>query len=375
MKYRIVFILFTISIFQLACSEPREKTTTGAATGGLVGAGLGAIVGNQVGNTGEGLVLGALAGAGTGATVGNAFDGQDAIMRNQDEAIERQERMISAQQSEMEELRKLSQDQISFKGDLHRELSATSNASNTNNNNYNPAAGYKWPDRPRGEVRRVENSASSLSAQNLNKVNAMPPREIAKPVVATRNTVPANPSLASTRLAERDLTPSAQMIPDRPLPLNDNTSTNKGSYSWRDASVKDSSQSDSVGGGIQQKFKAITQVQIESDPVDSAKIDDQSVSANPIAEQPIDQVASVGNNDCAQGSNEARMAVSASETADKLFHYRRALRFCPDNADFHNGLGEVYISLNRAEDARYEFQEALRINPSHSAARANLSNL
>jgi tetratricopeptide (TPR) repeat protein len=365
MKYRIVFILFTISIFQLACSEPREKTTTGAATGGLVGAGLGAIVGNQVGNTGEGLVLGALAGAGTGATVGNAFDGQDAIMRNQDEAIERQERMISAQQSEMEELRKLSQDQISFKSDLHRELAASDKS---NKNDFNPAAGYKWPDRPRGEIRRE--GTTTTTAVNT---NSAPTKAVIKPAVPTANS--NTNSLASSKLAERDLTPSAQMIPDRPLPINDSANANKGSYSWRDTSVKDPSQDNSVSGSIQQNFKAITQVQVESDPVDSAKIDDQSVSANPIVEQQVNQVASVGSNDCAQGSNEARMAVSASETADKLFHYRRALRFCPDNADFHNGLGEVYISLNRAEDARYEFQEALRINPSHSAARANLSNL
>ena len=61
--------------------------------------------------------------------------------------------------------------------------------------------------------------------------------------------------------------------------------------------------------------------------------------------------------------------------ADKLFHYRRALRLCPDNALYHNGLGEIYRSLNRLDDAEYEFREALRLDPGFQTARENLSGL
>ncbi len=59
--------------------------------------------------------------------------------------------------------------------------------------------------------------------------------------------------------------------------------------------------------------------------------------------------------------------------ADKLFHFRRALRLCPDSADYHNGLGEVYLVLNRKNDAEFEFKEALRLNPSLYIAKKNLN--
>ena len=45
-----------------------------AAAGGLTGAGLGAIVGNQTGDAGEGAVVGAALGALTGAVVGQGLD-------------------------------------------------------------------------------------------------------------------------------------------------------------------------------------------------------------------------------------------------------------------------------------------------------------
>jgi hypothetical protein len=35
-------------------------------------------------------------------------------------------------------------------------------------------------------------------------------------------------------------------------------------------------------------------------------------------------------------------------------------------------LGEVYLKLDRTDDAAYEFGEALRIDPSHQVARDNL---
>lgn len=47
---------------------------TGAAVGGLMGAGAGAIIGKAAGNTGAGALLGAGAGALTGAAIGNSED-------------------------------------------------------------------------------------------------------------------------------------------------------------------------------------------------------------------------------------------------------------------------------------------------------------
>jgi tetratricopeptide (TPR) repeat protein len=79
--------------------------------------------------------------------------------------------------------------------------------------------------------------------------------------------------------------------------------------------------------------------------------------------------------ECARAQNEVRAAFAAREVADKLFHYRRALRLCPDDPIYHNGLGEVYRSLARWEDAEFEFREALRLDPAFRPASDNLRTL
>ena len=107
-------VIFCVSL--VACTEPGQMTGIGAATGGVVGAGLGAIVGNQTGNAGSGLAIGAVAGAGAGAAVGNVLEAQDQAIRQQDEAIERQEQVIRAQRGELDQLRRLSQDSVRFRG-------------------------------------------------------------------------------------------------------------------------------------------------------------------------------------------------------------------------------------------------------------------
>ena len=81
------------------------------------------------------------------------------------------------------------------------------------------------------------------------------------------------------------------------------------------------------------------------------------------------------SSECSQANDEVNQAAQTNEAADKLFHYRRALRLCPDNASYHNGLGEVYLSLGRREDAEFEFREALNREPDLKSARQNLDGL
>jgi tetratricopeptide (TPR) repeat protein len=79
--------------------------------------------------------------------------------------------------------------------------------------------------------------------------------------------------------------------------------------------------------------------------------------------------------ECQKAEQEVQSARSAEETADRLFHYRRALRLCPQSPDFHLGLGDVYLSLGRKDDAEYEYREALRIEPTHRDAVVKLGAL
>lgn len=76
MKKLILSLVSGASAFALmSCAGPTgPETQRGAATGGLIGAGAGAIIGHQSGRALEGAAVGAAAGAGAGALYGNARD-------------------------------------------------------------------------------------------------------------------------------------------------------------------------------------------------------------------------------------------------------------------------------------------------------------
>lgn len=91
-----------------ACSDrglELNNTTTGAVLGTAMGAGLGAIVGNQTGHPGAGVAIGAGAGALTGAMVGSQGDRSRERADDQEERLRRQERELERQRRELEELR------------------------------------------------------------------------------------------------------------------------------------------------------------------------------------------------------------------------------------------------------------------------------
>lgn len=76
MKHILILPIAAAAAFALtACgTDPGPNTQRGAATGGLIGAGTGAVIGHQSGRALEGAAVGAAAGAGAGALFGNARD-------------------------------------------------------------------------------------------------------------------------------------------------------------------------------------------------------------------------------------------------------------------------------------------------------------
>lgn len=92
-------------------------------------------------------------------------------------------------------------------------------------------------------------------------------------------------------------------------------------------------------------------------------------------ENPSKNQAQLANPDCERAGNEIVLAKQTEVLADKLFYYRKALRLCPESAEYHNGLGEVYLILNRKNDAEFEFKESLRLNPLYPTAQKNLKIL
>ena len=73
-------VVLLLTLAAVGCRSP-YRSDQGALVGGLGGAGLGAIIGKQTGNTGAGAVIGAAAGALTGAAIGGELDEIDAHNR------------------------------------------------------------------------------------------------------------------------------------------------------------------------------------------------------------------------------------------------------------------------------------------------------
>lgn len=230
-----------------ACTQPGETTQVGAATGGVLGAGFGAVVGSAAGSTGEGALVGALAGVAAGGAVGNALEAQEVNMQRQDEAIERQQNIIASQQAEIQELRRLGQDGITYR---------------------------------EGVTFNAGNSGQTMREQNL-------------------------------------VNPESQA---------------RGSIKWSGNTAK---------ADATNTYSSSTTRTLDSD-------------------------------ECVKAQGEVTKADTKDDVSDKLFHFRRALRLCPENASFHNGLGQLYLSLNRKTDAEFEFNEALRLDPNFQPARDNL---
>lgn len=72
MKKLTLMSLVAVALIAAGCNT--TPTQDGAVVGGALGAGAGAIIGNQSGHTGEGALIGAAAGALTGAIVGDQVD-------------------------------------------------------------------------------------------------------------------------------------------------------------------------------------------------------------------------------------------------------------------------------------------------------------
>ncbi len=277
MNYKLFFssLILPLSVISLSltsCTQPSETTGIGATAGGVLGAGMGAIVGSQTGDAGAGLAVGALAGAVAGAAVGNALQAHEEVMQRQDEALERQQKLIASQQTEIQELRRIGQDNISYKD-------------------------------------RVPTSHSSLGAVVL-------------------------PKSRSGSLNERTITPE----------------TVRGSSVWQERQVP--TQEDSRNGTTR----------IEPTVVPSniqAPTTSSTYSANAHS-QPLAQPGL--SDDCRKAETEISNAKSQQDISDQLFHYRRALRLCPNNSRYHKELGDLYLSLNRKADADYEFSEAKRLS-------------
>lgn len=331
MKKRCVVAALGLCLFS-GCTEPGETTGMAAATGGVIGAGLGAIVGSQTGDTGTGLVIGAVAGSSAGALVGNAIEVQEKTLRTQDEAIERQDRMIASQRAEIEELRRLDRDGMARgRDDVTRGRFAGTGPSSPTQRTVVPHAVV-----PRAEGIRESTMTPASRAVPVERTIELPKSSPVKSEPAKS----VAPKVTTAKVAPKSVPVKA---PEISAALVEETVT------------------------VEERVVAI-EPKLET-PVEAGLAADVTGAL-----QGAQPTGSTGS-ECANAADEISKAGIATDSADKLFHLRRALRLCPDNADYHNRLGEVYLSLSRTSDAEYEFREALRLDPHLEGAVKNLTVL
>jgi uncharacterized protein YcfJ len=88
------------------CAAPLTTREKGALAGGALGAGAGAIIGNQVGHQGKGALIGGAIGALGGGLIGDQMEGQNQRQTAQDYELEQNRRELERQRREIDDLRR-----------------------------------------------------------------------------------------------------------------------------------------------------------------------------------------------------------------------------------------------------------------------------
>jgi len=327
------------------CTHPRKTTALGSGIGGALGAGVGAIVGNQTGNAGSGVAIGAVAGAATGALIGNALQAQEERTTAQNETLKRQEKQLQAQRNEIAELRTMNSDSgyAATPRYRYRQTSMDNNSPEVERqmarlqqrgpNPSHPGAGAYQPPRYGSTARSTSPSSSSLSERKSTTHEDV------------RN------EMRRDKLPEKPTSPPAQALQPEKAPAIEP--------------------------------KAITSV-----PLSKERLPEPEPATQPASEKesraetepPTEAVAKISappanSAECKEALNEKELAVAATENSDKLFHLRRALRLCPNNATLHYELGNTYAAMERTSNAEEEYKQAVSIDPSMVAAKNALADL
>jgi tetratricopeptide (TPR) repeat protein len=79
--------------------------------------------------------------------------------------------------------------------------------------------------------------------------------------------------------------------------------------------------------------------------------------------------------DCNLAFGRFEKAQAAKDPRDAVALYRDGLKLCPDDDVAHYELGKILAAVDRREEARQEFEAALKINPNFQAAKQELGKI
>lgn len=79
--------------------------------------------------------------------------------------------------------------------------------------------------------------------------------------------------------------------------------------------------------------------------------------------------------DCNRAFRDFEKGQAANDRQEAITLYRNGLRLCPEDDVAHYELGKIFQTIGRTQEAREEFEAALRINPNFHDAKRQLEAL
>lgn len=380
-----IYGVLSLSLMAIVgCTQPGETTTMGAAAGGAIGAGVGAVIGATSGNAGSGLLAGAALGSASGALVGNSLEAQEQRARLTDDSLNQRESAINARREEIERLRLESSDPQALSNGSKNTISGKTSWSDTFESraryNVNKTARSEWGVpatdliNPHKSKSAQKTGLQSERLYSLESKSAGVTRAFGVNRAEVKNT---NLQAAGTRSFDSGVVKSQKSSSQSPR-LDSKTVDpviNVAASKARNSNILESDITAKDNATLEGSVSAISKN--SSANIDTTELG-FSQAVNSKSETAFNENTSLlqsSQEGCIQAGSEVAKADLVSESSDKLFHLRRALRLCPDNAQYHLRLAEIYLASNRNEDARQEFTEVLRLDPSIESARVQLNRL
>lgn len=405
-------LLVPVSFLLSSCSLLRESgvpapemetTETGIATGALLGAGMGALVGSASGQAGMGVMLGSVAGAATGGVIGKALEDQEKRVDAHDTklGINTKPKGKSSNQSKLWAR--------ANRSELDLDYNKPSGSKGLAAKHSLVSASSLSPQSPQSRGRFAESEALSPSVSGFGtkasnnrpivqlQSESKPPQPKtltkATPLYSARDSN-SNTDFAAARVElqkPRPELPSFSPPPLRRPSLGETKSipeikTNQEMMNPSGLPVARSeigkSQVDPVTKSQQviskapvitaptvEKPKQVALVEEKKSAIQPAIVTSPKVESAPAKSRAESRPSST----CEQGKKEIERARNSASDSDKVFYYRRAILACPKEASLRVELGKVYARLGLKDDARKEFNTALDADPSNESAQDELS--
>ena len=371
-----------------------STTAVGAASGAVIGGGLGAIVGSTSGSAGEGVAIGAVAGAATGAGIGYQLERDQHALSDHRKSLEAQQELIARQGEEINELKHSTADRGGSDRLTTPELGMDITPGRSSRSAAKSGTALSAPTKLRGSgssgttngIRdgyrgnpRAKPFSASGEYSNRAVANASARGRLrdhqddlvygsasAVPASVKRRQESAPPE--SVRLTSvRSPSPKVQELNEAPAVANTAVKCATTTAARTSASAV------SVGGLTAGGTSGLPPARLEAP---KGELDAPEVVKEEPAKKSVAKATSPKDQgDCLQATKEAERGLNASSDADRIFYLRRAARLCADEPAYHVELGKLYSEIGKHSDAKFEFRQAIDLDPDNQIARDELSIL